>query len=143
MAMEKMISGYSARAKASGVLIQTGTKHGTFLTRAVSWGLTGDIPVVGDWNGDGKDDIGIFRPSKGIWSLDSNGNSKWDISDKSVSWGLTGDIPVVGDWNGDGKDDIGIFRPSNGIWSLDSNGNNAWDVSDKSVSWGLSRRQTG
>jgi len=57
--------------------------------KSVSWGLTGDIPVVGDWNRDGKDDVGIFRPSKGIWSLDSNGNSKWDTSDKGLSWGLT------------------------------------------------------
>ena len=42
--------------------------------RGVSWGLPGDIPVTGDWNGDGKDDIGIFRPGSGLWSLDSNGN---------------------------------------------------------------------
>ena len=46
-------------------------------------------------------------PSEGIWSLDSNGNSKWDVSDKAMSWGLSGDIQVVGDWNGDGKDDRG------------------------------------
>jgi len=81
--------------------------------------------------------IGIFRPSSGIWSLDSNGNFVWEGSDKSLSWGLPSDIPVIGDWNGDGKDDIGIFRPSSGIWSLDSNGNSTWEVSDKSVSWGL------
>ena len=97
-----------------------------------------DIPVVGDWNGDGKDDIGIFRPSNRLWSLDSNGNSKWDVSDKTMRWGLSGDIPVVGDWNGDGKDDIGIFRPSNRLWSLDSNGNSKWDVSDKTMRWGPS-----
>ena len=87
--------------------------------------------------------IGIFRPSSGIWSLDSNGNYAWEVSDKSLSWGLPGDIPVIGDWNGDGKDDIGIFRPSSGIWSLDSNGNFAWEGSDKSLSWGLTRRYTG
>ena len=81
--------------------------------------------------------IGIFRPSSGIWSLDSNGNYAWEGSDMSLSWGLPGDIPVIGDWNGDGKDDIGIFRPSSGIWSLDSNGNYVWEVSDMSLSWGL------
>ena len=81
--------------------------------------------------------IGIFRPSSGIWSLDSNGNNIWEVSDKSLSWGLPGDVQVIGDWNGDNKDDIGIFRPSSGIWSLDSNGNLAWEVSDKSLSWGL------
>ena len=34
--------------------------------------------------------IGIFRPSSGTWSLDSDGNNKWDVSDKSLSWGLPG-----------------------------------------------------
>ena len=81
--------------------------------------------------------IGIFRPSNGIWSLDSNGNYIWEVSDKSLSWGLPGDIPVIGDWNGDNKDEIGIFRPSSGIWSLDSNGNYIWEVSDTSLSWDL------
>ena len=81
--------------------------------------------------------IGIFRPSSGIWSLDSNGNFAWEGSDVSLSWGLPNDIPVIGDWNGDNRDDIGIFRPSSGIWSLDSNGNFAWEGSDVSLSWGL------
>ena len=81
--------------------------------------------------------IGIFRSTSGIWSLDTNGNYIWEVSDKSLSWGLPNDIPVIGDWNGDGKGDIGIFRPSSGIWSLDTNGNFIWEVSDKSLSWGL------
>ena len=81
--------------------------------------------------------IGIFRSTTGIWSLDSNGNNAWEVSDTSLSWGLPGDIPVIGDWNGDGKDDIGIFRPSSSMWSLDSNGNSAWEVSDTTLSWGL------
>jgi hypothetical protein len=105
--------------------------------KSLSWGLPNDIPVIGDWDGDGNDGIGIFRPSSGIWSIDSNENFIWEVSDKSLSWGLPGDTPVIGDWNGDGKDDIGIFRPSSGIWSLDSNGNFIWEVSDKSLSWGL------
>jgi hypothetical protein len=111
--------------------------EGSSIDKVFQFGLTGDTPVVGDWNSDGKDDIGIFRPGKGIWSLDSDGNYISEVSDTSLRWGLIGDTPVVGDWNGDGKDDIGIFRPSSGIWSLDSNGNNKWDVSDKSLRWGL------
>ena len=54
------------------------------------WGLPCDRPVVGDWNGDGKSDIGIFRPSSGIWNPDSNGNHVWEGSDTSVSWGYLG-----------------------------------------------------
>ena len=76
-------------------------------------------------------------PSSGIWSLDSNGNFVWEVSDKSLSWGLPNDAPVIGDWNGNGTSKIGIFRPSSGIWSLDSNGNYAWEISDTSLSWGL------
>jgi len=104
---------------------------------SLSWGMPNDIPVIGDWNGDGMDGLGIFRPSSGIWSIDSNENFIWEPSDKSLSWGMPGDTPVVGDWNSDGKDGIGIFRPSSGIWSIDSNENFIWEPSDKSLSWGL------
>ena len=38
-----------------------------------TYGQPGDIPVVGDWNGDGKDEIGVYR-SPGRWYLDYNGN---------------------------------------------------------------------
>ena len=105
--------------------------------KSISWGLPNDVPVVGDWNGDGKNGIGIFRPGSGLWSLDSNENFAWEPSDVSLSWGLPNDVPVVGDWNGDTKESIGIFRPSSGIWSLDSNENFAWEPSDVSLSWGL------
>jgi hypothetical protein len=36
----------------------------------------GTIPIVGDWNGDGKTDIGITNGQK--WYLDINGNGIWD-----------------------------------------------------------------
>jgi hypothetical protein len=90
-------------------------------------GLTGAIPVVGDWNGDGKTEIGVFID--GNWYLDMNGNWQWDGEGVDVlgvfGVGLTGAIPVVGDWNGDGVSEIGIY--SNGTWYLDMNRNWAWD----------------
>ena len=99
------------------------------------FGMTGDIPVVGDWNGDGISKIGVFR--NGNWYLDSNGNNAWDAgSDGAYTFGMAGDIPVVGDWNGDGISKIGVFR--NGNWYLDSNGNNAWDAgSDGAYTFGM------
>jgi len=80
-----------------------------------TYGNTGDVPVVADWNGDGKDSTGVFR--NGDWYVDING----DYSTYQLFWlGSTGDMPIVGDWDGDGKDTAGIFR--NGIWYVDIDG---------------------
>ncbi len=107
------------------------------LDKCIPWGgLQGDIVVRGDWNGDGRTKIGIFRD--GTWYLDANGNGLWDGcgTDKCITWGNPGDIPVVGDWNGDGTSKIGIFR--DGTWYLDANGNGLWDGcgTDKCITWG-------
>jgi hypothetical protein len=95
------------------------------------FGQSGDLPVTGDWNGDGITDIGVFRPGTGQWLLDLNGNRKWDGSrtDGLYPFGKSGDLPVTGDWNSDGVTEIGVFRPSTGQWLLDLNGNDQWDGS--------------
>lgn len=64
------------------------------------FGMAGDIPVVGDWNGDGWDEIGVWRPSTGHWMLDLNGNGTWDgpPNDIEFTYGQPGDQPVTGVW---------------------------------------------
>jgi hypothetical protein len=79
------------------------------------FGLPDGVPIVGDWNGDGIDEIGIYY--KGQWFLDLNGDGTWDESDLWAQLGNEFDSPVAGDWNGDGKDDIGIFGTS---WAEDN-----------------------
>jgi hypothetical protein len=95
-----------------------------------NFGQAGDLPVIGDWNGTGKEEIGTFRPQTGQWRLDLNGNGKWDGSPTDrllVPFGLPADLPVVGDWDGTGNVRIGTYRPSTGEWLLDTNGNGKWD----------------
>ncbi|HSW63587.1 MAG TPA: hypothetical protein VLH56_09805 [Dissulfurispiraceae bacterium] len=95
------------------------------------YGKRGDIPVAGDWNGDGISKIGVFR--NGSWFLDYKGTKQWigcgapenANKDFCAGYGMNGDTPVVGDWNGDGISKIGVFR--NGYVYLDMNNNGIWD----------------
>src|SRR6266566_3654396 len=64
---------------------------------------------VGDFDGDGKSDIGVFQ--NGYWYVIPSSNPSAPIVQ---GWGITGDIPVPGDYDGDGKTDFAIFR--NGYW---------------------------
>ncbi len=90
------------------------------------YGGSGDIPVVGDWDGNENADIGYFRPSTGYWYLDSH---KDGTTDFNFRLGNTGDIPIVGDWNGNGYSDVAVFRPSTGYWYFDNNLNGVVDNS--------------
>ena len=96
---------------------------------AYQWGgQSGDVPVAADFDGDGRTDLTIFRPSSGVWytRLSSTGYTGF-VTHQSV--GQAGDVPVAGDFDGDGKSDITIYRPSSGVWyrlSSSSNYNSYW-----------------
>jgi serine-aspartate repeat-containing protein C/D/E len=90
--------------------LQIRGEDGTATVQRKIFGMRGAIPVVGDFNGDGIDNVGIYY--RGHWLLDMNGNGRWDEDDLWVFLGDDSDLPVVGDWNGDGKDDVGIFGPA-------------------------------
>jgi hypothetical protein len=95
----------------------------------------GDIPVVGDWNGDGRTKIGLFRQGF-FWILDTNGNGTFDTGDQSFAYGgIPGDVPIVGDWNGSGTSKVGIFR-AGFLWILDTNGNHTVDAGDQVFPFG-------
>ena len=99
-----------------------------------TFGVTGDLPVVGDWDGTGSVRIGVFRPSTGAWYFDLDGTGTWGGCSSSggtdlcgPGFGVRGDLPVAGDWDGSAITRIGVFRPSTGAWYLDRDGDAAWD----------------
>ena len=68
------------------------------------------MPVVGDFNGDGIEEIGVFRNGK--WIIDTNGNREIDPTTASIEFGQAGDKPVAGDFDGDGIDEPAVYRPN-------------------------------
>ncbi|MFP5331834.1 MAG: hypothetical protein ACLGHX_05710 [Acidimicrobiia bacterium] len=105
-----------------------GTRHGAVGDETLTWylrmiegpgqpdlifdyGQPGDIPVAGDWVGNGVHTVGVVRGNQ--WLL-RNRNST-GAPDITFTFGQPGDIPVVGDWDGDGRDGIGVVRGSRWI----------------------------
>jgi len=67
----------------------------------------------GDYDGDGRANIGVFRPSSGVWYINAlNDGAAFTLT----AFGQSGDVPVPADYDGDGRTDQAVFRPSNGVW---------------------------
>lgn len=61
--------------------------------------------VRADFDGDGRTDLSIWRPSSGDWWINRSTDGPGVLN-----WGLNGDIPFGADFSGDKETDLGIFR---------------------------------
>ncbi len=75
-----------------------------------------------DFDGDGKADIGIFRPSDGSWWYSRSLDNQFRV----FSFGISTDLITPGDYTGDGKADIAVFRPSTGEWFIQRSEDNSF-----------------
>jgi hypothetical protein len=105
-----LIAAPSAGAASSWFVSNSPTGAGP--TIDLGFGDAGDVPLVGDWNGDGVDTPGVYRQRAGVaplWVLSNSTTGGGPLI--SFAWGnATGDVPIVGDWNADGSDTVGLFR---------------------------------
>ncbi|WP_406628853.1 FG-GAP-like repeat-containing protein [Amycolatopsis sp. WGS_07] len=95
------------------VALSDGSKFtGTSVKWHDNFAFNDEIPAVGDFNGDGKDDIAVFTrgPAGDVFVALSDGTK---FTGTSVKWhdnfAFNDEIPAIGDFNGDGKDDIATF----------------------------------
>ncbi|MBI1762033.1 MAG: VCBS repeat-containing protein [Acidobacteria bacterium] len=129
----------------AGVLSGTPTQPGGFpLTVTATDGngcvgsrsytlLVNSRAVQGDYDGDGKTDLTVWRGPVGTWLTIRSGNGTLS----SINWGTSNapfnDVPVPGDYDGDGKVDVAVFRRSDGVWYIVKSGSaqiltQAWGV---------------
>jgi hypothetical protein len=88
----------------------------TIAGQALRLTQAGRSSVPGDYDGDARADLMVFRPSTSTWygrySSINYGYATWTAN----QWGLQGDVPLAADFDGDGKQDLVVYRPSIGTW---------------------------
>jgi uncharacterized delta-60 repeat protein len=93
--------------QADGRIVGVGISGATGSQKATLARYFGDPRKRSDFDGDGKTDISVFRPSDGYWYIDQS-----TAGFTAIHWGLEGDWLATGDYDGDNKADTAIFRPS-------------------------------
>jgi hypothetical protein len=98
----------------NGALYLKNSNTTGFADIQINYGIGGDVPVVGDWDGNGTATIGIYR--NGSFYL-RNSNTI-GFADVVFPFGIPGDQPIAGDWDHNGTDTIGVYRSATGTFYL-------------------------
>lgn len=94
--------------------------------RVARFGAPGDVPVVGDWDGNGTTDLGVYRPSDRTFRIESRDGGTRTIA---ATWaGRAGLVPLAGDWDGSGAEAVALFDPSTGVLAWSARDRPDWET---------------
>ncbi len=80
------------------------------------------VPVTGDFDGDGKTDVGVYQPTDSSFTLHPVAPGANNIRLQFGQGTLYGGnpIPVTGDFDGDGRTDVGVYQPDKSYFTLNT-----------------------
>jgi glucose/arabinose dehydrogenase len=88
------------------------------LTLAFGTPHGGQIPVAGDWNGDGRTTVGLYNPANHTFRLKNRLIATAPPIILTVNAPSAAALPIAGDWDGDGKDTVGLYDPATATFYL-------------------------
>ncbi|MGE0702991.1 MAG: fibronectin type III domain-containing protein [Vicinamibacterales bacterium] len=102
-----------------------------WLSKGLGNGWLDGEPVLGDYDGDGTEDIATWSHD-GTWSIRTAASGLADV--RQIVWGEKGDVPVPADYDGDRRTDVAVWKPDTGMWSITTSSSGYRD--HFTVEWG-------
>ena len=98
--------------QADGKIVVNGRTGHPSVFALVRFNARSETPF--DFDGDGKTDLSIYRPTDGQWWILKSSNSENNV----FQFGVSSDKIVPADYTGDGRTDIAVWRPATGEWFI-------------------------
>ena len=137
MATARRISRSSGRRPANGSSATPRKATTSARPACISGGCRAMSRSSSDFDGDGKTELAVFRPSIGGWFIRNSSESYAIATASFYQWGLPGDVPIAADFDADGKTELAVFRPATGEWFIRYSAQ-SYDASTAGVyQWGL------